>query len=115
MSKPTAQTVICSYKVKPGKEREMESLLAKHWPTLHELGLVTERRPQIFRGLPSAKPGGAHSAQSVYIEIFEWADGETGPQSAHQSPAVLALWEPMGACCEHMDFPHYEPLDLLDG
>src|SRR5687767_5089242 len=32
---------ICRYQVKPGKEAEMERLLAVHWPTLHKAGLVT--------------------------------------------------------------------------
>src|SRR5262245_41559747 len=33
---------ICRYKVKPGKEAEMERLLAAHWPALHKAGLVTD-------------------------------------------------------------------------
>ena len=33
---------ICQYKVKPGQEKEMERLLALHWPTLHKAGLATD-------------------------------------------------------------------------
>lgn len=100
-------TVICRYVVKPGKQAEMEVLLRKHWPALREIGLATDTPAQVFRGLPSAKPGGAHGAERTYVEIFEWSSAQA-PQTAHQTPAVMAIWEPMGALCEAMDFPHYE-------
>jgi len=102
---------ICRYKVKPGKEAEMEKLLALHWPALHQAGLVTEERARIYRGLPSGKPGDEHGATGVYIEIMVWKD-QSSPQLAHQTPGVMAVWEPMGAICEDMDFPAFEPLDL---
>ncbi|MEM7202431.1 MAG: hypothetical protein AAF628_19320 [Planctomycetota bacterium] len=102
---------ICQYRVKPGHEAEMEALLAKHWPALRKAGLASEQRPVIYRGLPSGKPGGAHGAERVYIEIFSWAK-ENGPQLAHETPEVMAVWEPMGAICEDMDFPMFERLDV---
>ena len=102
---------ICQYKVKPGKEAEMEALLAKHWPTLRRAGLATDEPPLIYRGMPSGKPGGEHGAASMYIEILSWKSAD-GPETAHQTPEVMAIWEPMGAICEHMDFPRYEPLNL---
>jgi hypothetical protein len=93
----------------------MEALLARHWPALHRARLVTDDRPQIFRGLPSEKPGARHGAASVYVEIFAWKDGR-GSQVAHETPAIMAVWEPMGAICEAMDFPHFEPFEpTLDG
>lgn len=100
---------ICTYKVKPGKEAEMERLLALHWPALHGAGLVTDEPARVFRGLPSGKPGDAHGAERTYVEIMIWKD-RSSPQLAHQTPAVMAVWEPMGAICEHMDFPAFEPL-----
>jgi hypothetical protein len=102
---------VCTYKVKPGKEAEMERLLAIHWPTLHRAGLVTDDPARILRGLPSGKPGDHHGATSTYIELFSWKD-DKGPELAHQTPAIMAVWEPMGALCEHMDFPSFEPIDL---
>ena len=62
---------------------------------------------------PSPKPGGEHGAESMYIEIFSWKTPDA-PQTAHQTPEVMAVWEPMGALCEHMDFPEFEVLDLED-
>jgi len=34
-------TVICTYRVQIGKEEAFMKLLARHWPTLNRLGLVT--------------------------------------------------------------------------
>jgi hypothetical protein len=102
---------ICRYRVKPGKQAEMERLLERHWPTLHAAGLVTDEKARIFRGLPSRKPGDEHGADRTYLEILVWKD-DKGPDLAHQSPDVMAVWEPMGAICEEMDFPNFEPLVL---
>ncbi len=114
MSDAEPQTVICTYKVKPGKEADFEALLRKHWPTLRDNGLVTDTPPRFFRGKPSHKPEGRHGAERTYIEIYEWKNARA-VELAHASPRVMAVWEPMGACCDEMDFPHFEPLTLLDG
>ena len=102
---------ICQYHVKPGHEAEMEALLAKHWPALRSAGLASEEPPLIYRGLASGKPDDMHGAAGTYIEIFSWENPD-GPEVAHQTPEVMAIWEPMGAICESMDFPLFEPLDL---
>jgi hypothetical protein len=109
MDKPLIN--ICTYKVKPGKEAEMEALLAKHWPALHSVGLVTDEPARVYRGLPSGKPGNEHGASRIYVEFMTWKD-EQSPQLAHQTPEVMAVWEPMGAICEEMSFPSFALLDL---
>jgi hypothetical protein len=108
MSTQTPLLNICRYKVKPGKEAEMERLLARHWPALHEAGLVTDEPARIYRGLSSGKPDDRHGAAGTYVEIMIWKD-RSGPGLAHQTPEVMAVWEPMGAICEEMDFPAFEP------
>ena len=102
---------ICTYKVKPGKEAEMERLLALHWPTLHKVGLVTDEKARVYRGLPSKKPGGEHGAARTYVQILLWRD-EKGPDLAHHDPNVMAVWEPMGAICEEMEFPNFELIEF---
>jgi hypothetical protein len=102
---------ICRYKVKPGKQPQFEELLAKHWPALHAAGLVTEEPARVYRGLPSGKPQEQHGADRTYVEIMVWKD-KNSPALAHQTPGVMAVWEPMGAICEEMDFPSFELLDL---
>ena len=102
---------ICRYKVKPGKEQEFEALLAKHWPALHAAGLMTDEPAVAYRGLPSHKPGGEHGAARTYVEFITWKSAR-GPELAHQMPEGMAVWEPMGAICEEMDFPFFEPMQL---
>jgi hypothetical protein len=102
---------ICMYKVKPGKQAEMEALLARHWPALHAAGLATDTPAVVYRGLPSGKPGEKHGAEGTYVEILTWKD-RSGPQLAHQTPEVMAVWEPMAAICESMEFPSFERLEL---
>ena len=99
MAESKPETVICNYKVKPGKGPEFEDLLRKHWTTLRDAGLVTSTPPRIFRGL--ASPKGRHGAENVYIEIFEWKDDKASGL-AHQSPKVMAVWEPMGPVLEEL-------------
>ncbi len=108
MSKPV--TVLCTYRVVPGKEADFEGLLSKHYPALRGADLATENEPRIFRGTDGT--GG-----TVFYELFEWRDAEA-PNVAHQSPAVMAVWEPMGELCEEregrpkFEFPHVEPVTI---
>jgi hypothetical protein len=101
--------VICRYVVKAGREPEMERLLAAHWPALHRAGLVTDQPAQVYRQLPSKRT--RQPAPPTYVEIFAWRD-ERGSELAHQTPEIQAIWEPMGAICAEMQFPHFERLVL---
>jgi hypothetical protein len=102
-------TVICHYRVASGNERQFEALLARHWPTLRDLGLVTGERSRCFRG--SEQDNG----QPIYFEIFDWLDGAV--ERAHEHPEVMAIWEPMDQLCErrgdkpNMEFPHVVPMN----
>jgi hypothetical protein len=111
MATPKPLINICRYKVKAGKEAEMERLLAVHWPALHDAGLVTDEPARVYRGMPRDRQSGDHGAQRLYIEIMEWKD-EKSPALAHPMPSVMAVWEPMGAICDEMEFPSFELLDL---
>ncbi len=107
----TPVTAICLYRVASGNETRFEQLLARHWPTLRALGLVTETPPQHFRG---AESGG----EPLFVEIFSWAS-EASSELAHQHPEVMAIWEPMDQLTEargarpNMEFPHVQPLRIL--
>jgi hypothetical protein len=103
----TNQTVIGTFRVRPDAEGEFAALLTRHWPTLHELGFVTDEPSVVYRGLD----GGL-----TYVEIFSWAEG--GYEHAREHPAVLAIWGPMDSLLEERDgqakwdFPHYERVEL---
>jgi hypothetical protein len=101
---------ICTYRIKAGKEDEFVGLLRRHWPTLRDLGMVDESPSLIFQGADE-------SGGTVITEILTWKDGGS-PYRAHEIPSVMALWEPMGMCCESrlgraaMEFPQVRRLDL---
>ena len=98
------ETVIATYRVKPGCEAEFVALLERHWPTLRRLDLVTEEPPRAYAGRdPAGKP--------YFVEIFVWRDREA-VAAAHEHPDVAAIWNPMGELCASMDFPHVQPLEL---
>jgi hypothetical protein len=85
-------------------------LLARHWPTLSALGLVSEEPSQQFKGFEQ------DNGQPIYFEMFDWLEGAS--DRAHEHPEVMAIWEPMDQLCEarggkpNMEFPHVEPLSL---
>jgi hypothetical protein len=109
----TPETVICRYQLKPGAEPAMLKLIAKHWPALHRAGLVTDEPPLVLRALPDRRAA-AESARApggVLVEIFAWK-GRRSAELAHHTPEVMAIWEPMGALCEAMEFPHFAPVAL---
>jgi hypothetical protein len=97
------ETVIGTFRVRPDAEAEFAELLSRHWPTLHDLGFVTDEPSVIYR----TTDGGL-----TYVEIFTWIEG--GYEQAHEHPAVLAIWGPMDSLLEQRDgqkkwdFPHYE-------
>ena len=107
------ETVICRYTLKPGAEPEMLRLLAHHWPALHRVGLVTDTPSLVFRGLPAhADKEKRHGkVAGVLVEIFAWKNAQSA-DLAHRSPEVMAVWEPMGALCESMEFPHFEAVAI---
>ena len=96
--------VHCTYRVKPGKEAEFLVYLEKHWPTLQKAGLSTDDPPTILRCITREK-------KTVFVELMTWKD-ETSPRIAHETPAVMQVWEPMGALCEDMEFNDYEPVAM---
>jgi hypothetical protein len=103
----TKQTVICTYRVREGAEAHFRELLARHWPTLRELGFVTDEPSAVYREL---------DAPPTYVEIFTWVEG--GYEQAHEHPAVLAIWVPMDRLLEDRDgqpkwtFPHFQRVAL---
>ena len=48
MSKSNPVPTLVTYRPKTGKSQELQSLIAKHWPVLDRLGLVTKERPKLW-------------------------------------------------------------------
>ena len=100
-----SEVVIALYRPKSGKLAELEALVRRHFPTLKEYGLTTDRAPFIGR-----------SQDGTIVEIFEWASIEAA-KNAHDHPAVAQVWEAMAVVCEFVTlndlpeagnrFPHF--------
>lgn len=109
MAKTNDQIVVCTYRAKPGREKDFIGLLKRHWTTLRKLGLVHDQPRLALQGRDSDRT-------SCFVEVFAWKD--RGFDVAHKHPEVLAIWEPMEQMCEPRDgrpateFPHYAALEL---
>lgn len=103
MAKP--QPVHCTYRIKPGKEDEFLGLLEKHWPTLSKAGLATNEPALVLRAKDR------RNDKTIFYETFSWTD-ENAPRVAHETPAIMQVWEPMGALCDDMEFNPYEPVKM---
>ena len=90
------------YRPKVGKENEMQLLVEKHWPTLSRLGLVTNDPAKIWRAT-------GKDDRPYFVEIFSWKD-ERSSDVAHQTPEVMAVWEPMGGILENLEIAKIEPV-----
>ena len=104
MSKP--EMVIAMYRPKDGKHSELDILVKKHFATLKEYGLTTERESFISR-----------SSDGTVLEVFEWVSKDAA-EKAHDHPAVAKIWEAMAVVCDFGNlsqlpesksrFPHFQ-------
>lgn len=105
--------VVATYRVRLDRKQDFLDLLGKHHPTLLELGLVTKEPPIVYSGEE-------HGGGPIVFEIFTWVDARA-PDTAHQTPEVMRIWEAMGTMCEErdgkprFDFPHVERIELASG
>jgi predicted enzyme related to lactoylglutathione lyase len=99
--------VICSYKPKPGKTKELLELLQDHVPTLRWLGFACGHPRTLMT-----------SENGTVIEIFAWRS-EAAARAAHDHPEVQELWGKIGALAEivplsdvaetRKPFAHFKP------
>ena len=82
--------VIAVYKPRPGKQAELEAVVARHWPVLRNQNLITERPAYIMR-----------AADGTIIEVFEWLSLQA-IDDAHTNPEVQKLWTEFGEVCEYV-------------
>jgi hypothetical protein len=105
----TTATVFCHYRVREEVKTELLDLLARHWPTLRELELVTDTPARVYLGEDGGGP--------LVIEMFEWVSEEASA-TAHTHPRVSEIWEQMGRLLEARDgqpkweFPHLRQIAI---
>lgn len=85
-----ARTVIAVYRPRPGRQADLEAVVARHWHTLSAQGLVTAREPFVMRAV-----------DGTLVEVFEWLSTEAIEQ-AHQNAEVQKLWEAFNAVAEYV-------------
>jgi hypothetical protein len=104
-------TVLCTYRVKRGKEGEFRHLLERHWPTLRGLGLMTDEPPHQYRYTEQ-------DDAPVFVEIVTWVSSDAAAR-AYDYPEVMSIWEKLDVLTEarndrpSMEFPRVEPLAIF--
>lgn len=106
MTIPTAKQgpidMVVIYRAKKGHEAELEELVRGHWPLLDRVGLSTRKPAEIWRTQD-------RQGNIAFVEHFQWKDAQA-PQTAHQLPEVMAVWEPMGKVMTGMEILQAERL-----
>ena len=102
---PTTDPVrmLCTYRPKRGKEKELLSLVKNNWTTLKRAGLVTKDRAAVYRATDKK------SGRMYFVESFSWRD-EAASTAAHTIPEVKAVWDAMGPLLEGMELAVIEPV-----
>jgi len=103
MPTTTPVRMLCTYRPKKGKEKELLSLVKNNWTTLKRAGLVTKDRAVVYRATDKK------SARIYFVESFSWRDQEAS-DAAHRTPEVMAVWDAMGPLLEGMELAVIEPV-----
>jgi hypothetical protein len=96
-------TNIVTYIPKPGKEAELLALVKKHEPALRSVGLASPEPFRVWKAFDIRKK------RVSYMEYFQWKDGSSS-DVAHQTPEVMAVWEPMGPVLDELIICEVEPI-----
>jgi hypothetical protein len=94
---------IVTYVPVKGKEAELLALVKKHEPALRKVGLVTSEPFRVWKAFDIRKQ------RTSFIEYFQWKDGNAS-DVAHQTPEVMAVWEPMGPVLEELTICEVDPV-----
>lgn len=102
--------VIVAYKPFKGKENQLMELSKSHWKTLHDLGLVSDRKPILMQ-----------AKDETVIEVFGWKS-KKAMEEAHSNPTVNKMWSAYAEVCKYIPigsveeanslFSEFEPLNI---
>lgn len=92
-----------AYLPKPGKEPELLALVKKHEAALRSVDLVTAEPFRVWKALDIRKQ------RTSFVEQFQWKNG-TASDLAHQTPEVMAAWEPMGPVLDELTICEVDPV-----
>lgn len=94
---------LVTYVPRPGREDELLALVRRHEPALRAAQLVTDEPFRVWRAFDIRKQ------RTSFVEYFVWRTGEMA-DVAHQTPEVMAVWEPMGPILEDLTICEVEAL-----
>ena len=100
------ETVMVTFRAKPGAEAELARVIAAHWRTASELNIVA---PAPHLSLRGAEDG----HKTYFVEVFTWRDGSI-PDAA--PAAIKKIWSQMNALVESRDgHPglHFEEVSVV--
>ncbi len=92
------------YRAKPGKEQQLLDLVKSHWPALSKTGLCTDTPARVYRSQDG-------DGKVAFVECFEWKDAKS-IDVAHQTPEIMAVWEPMTGVLENLEIHNCERLPM---
>ena len=86
--KPGPETVLVTYHVQLGREKQLQALIDRAWKTYRSKGMVLSSPHVIVRE-------GEEAGQSRFVEIFTWAKPPDSP-----SVEIRGLWQEEASLCE---------------
>ena len=96
-------TNLVTYVPKAGKEADLLALVKSHEAALRAADLVTAEPFRIWKAFDIRKQ------RVSFVEYFQWKNGSVS-DLAHQTPEVMAVWEPMGPILEDLTICEIEAL-----
>ncbi len=94
--------MMITYRAKKGHEAALLQLVRSHWPVIRDLGLASTTPARIWKTTD-------RDGNVAFVEMFEWRDS-SAPDVAHQTPEVMAVWEPMSEVMESIEIAQAELL-----
>ena len=84
------ETVMVTLRAKPGGERAVADIIARHFETARQLNMLRE-------GSAHVTLRGSDENKTYFVDIFTWRDA-AAPDAA--PPAIQAIWREMNALVE---------------
>ena len=104
----TPETVMATFRAKPGKEAALREVIERHWATVRKLGLAAGDLHLLFR--TEDEPG-----KTMFLHVFTWKSHAI-PDAA--PPEIERIWEEMKPLVETrgghrgIEIPEITPLPL---
>lgn len=89
----TPETVMITFRPRPGAEHELANVIADHWATARKLDLVRADAHVTVRTKDEGR-------RPMFVDIFTWRDRDI-PDNA--PPAILKIWSEMNRLTESRD------------